>query len=357
MNQPTSATDGAAKIEVRSDPSTEWDAFVDRHPNASIYLKSGWSLLARDVFRHAAYFLEARDPSGELKGVLPIVQQKSVLLGNFATSVPFFNYGGALAELESVAQALMEEGAKLAQQRGCVYVEYRDAQQMPGSWNVRTDKVSMILELPSTFAELSKMLGSKLRSQAKRADREEPKVQIGSIELLDSFYAVFAQNMRDLGTPVYPKKFFAAILERFPRNTTLVVITSRGVPAAAAFLVIANGRAEIPWASCRADMKPLGFNMKLYWEVLQHVCGLKCASFDFGRSTINAGTYNFKKQWGAQPVQLYWHRWERSPKPIVAAGEDESERGLMHYATQIWRRLPLSIANTVGPWVSPNLPW
>jgi FemAB-related protein (PEP-CTERM system-associated) len=314
-------------------------------------------LLAREVFRHAAFFLEARDGSGALKGILPIVQQKSLLLGNFATSVPFFNYGGALAEESAVAQALMEEGAKLAQQRGCAYIEYRDAQQMPGSWNVRTDKVSMILELPSTFAELSKRLGSKLRSQAKRADREEPNVQIGAMELLDSFYGVFAQNMRDLGTPVYPKKFFAAILRRFPDNTKLIVITSRGVPAAAAFLVIANGKAEIPWASCRADMKPLGFNMKLYWEVLQHVCELKCTSFDFGRSTINAGTYNFKKQWGAQPVQLYWHRWERSPKRHSQAQNDEEATGLMYYATQVWRRLPLPIANTVGPWVSPDLPW
>jgi serine/alanine adding enzyme len=357
MSEAASAIGIAAKIEVRSDPSSDWDVFVERHPNASIYLKSGWSLLARDVFRHAAYFLEARDGSGELKGVLPIVQQKSMLLGNFATSVPFFNYGGALADDQSAAQALMEEGARLAQQRGCSYIEYRDAQPRLGAWNVRSDKVSMILELPATFAELSKKLGSKLRSQAKRADREEPNVLIGSLELLDSFYEVFAHNMRDLGTPVYPKKFFAAILQRFANNTKLIVITSRGVPAAAAFLVIANGRAEIPWASCRADMKPLGFNMKLYWEVLQHVCDLKCSSFDFGRSTVNAGTYNFKKQWGAQPVQLYWHRWERSPRSKPEPGVDDDAKGMMYYATQVWRRLPLSIANTVGPWVSPNLPW
>ncbi|HEU4654413.1 MAG TPA: FemAB family XrtA/PEP-CTERM system-associated protein [Steroidobacteraceae bacterium] len=347
----------ALEITVRSEPGADWDSFVDRHPDASIYLKKGWSLLARDVFRHSAYFLEARDGSGALQGVLPIVQQKSLLLGNFATSVPFYNYGGALAESEAVALALMDKGVKLARDRGCSYLEYRDARQRPGTWTVRTDKVSMILDLPPTFAELSKNLGSKLRSQAKRADREEPSVKIGSTELLDSFYDVFAQNMRDLGTPVYPKKFFAAILERFRNHTTIVLITSRGVPAAAAFLVVANGRAEIPWASCRADMKPLGFNMKLYWEVLQHVCDLKCTSFDFGRSTINAGTYNFKKQWGAQPVQLYWHRWERSPRTGSQPRAEGEERGLMYYATQVWRRLPLPIANTVGPWFSPNLPW
>jgi len=155
---------------------------------------------------------------------------------------------------------------------------------------------------------------------------------------------------------VYPVRFFRSILERFADDTGLVIIDLKGEPAAGGFLVFDRDSTEIPWACCRGDAKPLGVNMKLYWEVLQHVCELKCTSFDFGRSTINAGTYNFKKQWGAQPLQLYWHRWERSPS-ARRAGDEESARGLMYYATQVWRRLPLPVANTLGPWVSPNLPW
>lgn len=340
-------------LSVDALPPTDWDAFVDAQAEASVYHRAGWSLLAREVFGHRAFFIHARDAQGALLGILPIVQQKS-LLGNFATSVAFFNYGGALSRDTGVAQALMNEARKAAQAAGCSYLELRDTQQRGCDWTVRTDKVSMMLELPGSFAKLSQQLGSKLRSQAKRAEREAASVHIGGIELLDDFYTVFASNMRDLGTPVYPGRFFAAILQRFPDYCRLVVIRHNERPAAAGFIVMYKGQAEIPWAACLADAKPLGFNMKLYWEVLAYVVGEGCHKFDFGRSTVNAGTYKFKAQWGAQPVQLYWHRWHRN---AAEGSAPASESSLKAHASAMWQRLPVGIANVLGPAISPYLPW
>jgi serine/alanine adding enzyme len=343
-------------LEVRDRPSEHWDEFVRARPTASVYLLSGWSALPRDVFGHQAYFIEARDAARNLVGVVPLVRQKSVLFGDALTSIPFFNYGGALADSQEVTGALMERARALAQELGCKQLEFRDAQPCPGEWRVRLDKVTLLLELPADFAALSKQLGAKLRSQAKRADRENPTVRVGGVELLDDFYSVFCRNMRDLGTPVYPRRFFAAILERFASQCVLVVIYRGSQPAAGGFLVIANGRAEIPWAACRDDAKPAGFNMKLYWEVLRVVTERGCRQFDFGRSTRDSGTFRFKTQWGAQPVQLYWHRW--APMKAAAAVESPAaESKLMQYATAVWKRLPLPLANTLGPMVSPTLPW
>jgi lipid II:glycine glycyltransferase (peptidoglycan interpeptide bridge formation enzyme) len=214
----------------------------------------------------------------------------------------------------------------------------------------------MVLSLPATMELLAKQLGSKLRSQVKRSSREAVQVRTGGLELLDGFYDVFSRNMRDLGTPVYPKRFFRAILQRFVQQTLLVVIEHQGVPGAAGFVVIDGPRAEIPWAACRSEMKPLGLNMRLYWEVLSAVIERRCSSFDFGRSTRDSGTYNFKKQWGAQPLQLHWHRWEAGP--AAANGEDVGGEGrARRYATAIWQRLPIGVANWLGPLVSPSLPW
>jgi hypothetical protein len=153
---------------------------------------------------------------------------------------------------------------------------------------------------------------------------------------------------------VYARRFFATILERFASQCLLVVIERGGEPGAAAFLIIDRARAEIPWAACREDMKPLGFNMKLYWEVLRAVVEKGCTSFDFGRSTVDAGTYRFKKQWGAEPMQLYWHRWERSASAQAESGSPGKGRQIV---TAAWRKLPLGVANTIGPWISPGLPW
>jgi serine/alanine adding enzyme len=349
-------TEVAPKPATSAQPSADWDAFVRARPAANLYQLSGWALLARDVFGHAAYFVECRDSAGALAGVLPLVRQKSVLFGNSLTSIPFFNYGGALADTPEVTQALMEHARSLAQSQGCRYLEFRDVGRQPGEWRVRTDKVTLVLDLPADFAALSKQLGAKLRSQAKRADRESPSVRVGGAELLNDFYSIFCRTMRDLGTPVYPRRFFAAILERFREECLLVVVDRAGQPAAAAFLVIANGRAEIPWAACRDDAKPAGFNMRLYWEVLRVVVERGCRQFDFGRSTADSGTYRFKLQWGAKPVQLHWHRWERgvtSNEPPQPAGEGR----VMRYATAVWKRLPLGVANALGPIVSPTLPW
>jgi serine/alanine adding enzyme len=337
-------------LSVTSAPSRDWDEFVDGFTDRSIYLRSGWTSLAREVFRHRTYYIEARDDRGALTGVLPIVQQKG-LLGNFATSIAFFNYGGALAISSEVTKALMARAQHLAQELGCSYIELRDVDVKDPTWRVRSDKVTMVLELPETEEALSKKLGSKLRSQIKRADREAVTVKHGGVELVPAFYSVFAQNMRDLGTPVYPRRFFEAAARKFPDNVVIVTIESHGVPSAAGFLVFDRQRAEIPWAACLAEAKPLGMNMKLYWEVLRLSLSRGCTSFDFGRSTVDSGTYKFKKQWGAQPVQLHWHRWEKS-----AQADDQSGR-MMEFATALWRRLPLRVANVLGPLVSPSLPW
>lgn len=345
------------QLAVLQEPPADWDAFVAKRPGASIYLLSGWALLAREVFGHRVFFIEARSPTKSLEGVLPLVRQKSAVFGNFLTSMPFFNYGGALADTPQVTLALMHRARDLAKQLGCRYLEFRDAQPQPGEWRVRTDKVTLILDLPADFATLSKQLGAKLRSQVKRAERESPAVRVGAAELLDDFYEVFCRTMRDLGTPVYPKRFFAAILRRFPQQCLLVVVDRAGSPAAAAFLILsADGRAEIPWAACRDDAKPAGFNMKLYWEVLRSLVERGCRQFDFGRSSVDSGTYRFKLQWGARPHQLYWHRWERGATAADTAAP-AGDGGVIRHATAVWRRLPLAVANALGPIISPSLPW
>jgi FemAB-related protein (PEP-CTERM system-associated) len=346
----------AVSVTVRDAPGSDWDPFVTGAPDASLYQLSGWTELAREVFGHRTYFVEARDRTGALAGVLPVVQQRSLLLGNFATSVAFFNYGGPVTADPDIAQQVMLVASQEAATRGCRYLEFRDTQPRSGDWAMRTDKITLQLPLPASVEALSKGLGSKLRSQVKRAEREGVERRIGTRELVKDFYAVFAETMRDLGTPVYPRRFFEAILNRYESRCQLVVIDWQGKPAAAAFLVFWRDRAEVPWAACRAKAKPLGLNMKLYWELLSFAVDRGCTLFDFGRSTVDSGTYRFKRQWGAQPVPLRWYRWERHRDSEDGATGDEKGKAL-RLATAVWQRLPLGVANTLGPLISGALPW
>ena len=347
---------GERRITVLDRPSADWDALVGQTPQASLYHLSRWPEIGTEIFGHRALYVEARDVSGALVGILPVIQQKSWLLGNFATSLAFFNYGGPLAQDAETAERLMHCATEAARRLGCRYLEFRGIKARSGPWAQRTDKITLQLELPATFELLSKRLGAKLRSQVKRADREGVQCRTGGGDLLNDFYEVFAENMRDLGTPVYPKRFFEAILKRYASYCQLVVIDWQGEPAAAAFLTFWRDQAEVPWASCRASAKPLGLNMKLYWELLSLAVSRGCSVFDFGRSTIDSGTYRFKRQWGAEPKPLYWYRWERRPSG-QALEHGEGHGKAMQLATSLWQRLPLGLANALGPHISGALPW
>jgi FemAB-related protein (PEP-CTERM system-associated) len=178
-------------------------------------------------------------------------------------------------------------------------------------------------------------------------------VAAGHLELLPDFYRVFARNMRDLGTPVYASGFFRAILAGLGDAAELVVVYVGAEPAAAGFLVHHRDRTEIPWASSLREWNRIGVNMQLYWSVLKSAIGRGSRQFDFGRSTVDAGTYRFKAQWGAKPRPLYWHYWLQDGRPLPGLNPANPKYAL---AIRAWQRLPLWLANVVGPPIVRRLP-
>jgi FemAB-related protein (PEP-CTERM system-associated) len=206
--------------------------------------------------------------------------------------------------------------------------------------------------LPESAETLHRQLPSKLRSQIKRPLREGAACVSGGRELLDEFYRVFARNMRDLGTPVYPKRFFSAILEQFP-HARLLVVRLANAPVASGMVIGHRDTLEIPWASSLRSANALGVNMLLYWEALSCACAQGYRRFDFGRSTPDSGTYRFKRQWGAQPLQLYWHYWLRNRTEPPRLNPSNPRYRL---AVSAWQHLPLPLANVLGPLIVRYLP-
>lgn len=330
-----------------------WNDYVHRTPGAAAYHLYEWRGVVASVFGHESHYFAALDQDGRVRGVLPTVRLRSALFGDFLISMPYFNYGGIVAENAQTAGQLAQHAAQHARELGVSHLELRHSAPICSEWPVRTDKVAMYLRLPDCAEALSKQLGSKLRSQIKRPTREGATCVSGGAELLDEFYAVFARNMRDLGTPVYPRSFFAAILAAFASRTRVFVVHLKGAPVAAALVIGHRGRLEIPWASSLREANAVGVNMLLYWHVLEYACEQHFEVFDFGRSTLDAGTYRFKKQWGAQPHQLYWHYWIRGGgAPPVLNPSNPKYR----LAVAAWQRLPLALANRLGPLLVRNLP-
>lgn len=329
-----------------------WDAFVLTRPEASVYHLSGWRTVCQRSFSHACPYLLA-ECDGCVVGVLPLVQLKSRLFGHFMVSLPYFNYGGALGVNDSVRLALLNAASALAAREGCSHLELRNTTALP-DWPVRTDKVSMWLDLPPSSELLWQSIGSKVRAQVKKAQAVQWQFSFGGQELLDDFYRVFAIHMRDLGTPVYSKRFFANVLQHGPGNPVLVVgRTPEGEPVSVALLLRHGARMEVPWASTLRRAHGANANMALYWQMLTFACDQGCRQFDFGRSTQDAPTFRFKKQWGAVPVPLYWHYWLADGGQLPRLNPDNPKYRM---AIGAWKRMPVWLTRWLGPPIVKNLP-
>ncbi len=289
----------------------------------------------------------------KIVGILPLVQLKSLLFGNFIVSMPYFNYGGIVADSGEITDLLINAAQALRKQLGCSHIELRFDKEQSFDLPVSTDKITMLLDLPDDPDELWQALGSKLRAQVKRPIREGVEFLVGGDELLNDFYSVFSTNMRDLGTPVYSKQFFKEMLNTFGENTFVAVVKLNGEAVSAGFLIGNNGKLEIPWASTLRKVNRIGVNMFLYWNVLKAAIEKDFKVFDFGRSSKDAGTLKFKKQWGGFEKQLYWYYDLPAGEPLPGLNIKNKKFGA---AISVWKKLPVKVSNLIGPQIVKNLP-
>ena len=331
-----------------------WNAYVMNSEEASCYHLIGWKDVIEKTFRHKTYYLLSEDGHGKINGILPIVNLKSLLFGNYGVSLPFFNYGGVCANDNTIRDELLNEAANIARSHNMKHLELRHVQNSENGLPVKTSKVSMRLALPANPEILWKAFPSKLRSQVRRPTKEGMYSKLGSAEELNDFYSIFSVNMRDLGTPVYPKSFFQNILFTFADSTWIsTVYTKDHLPVASGFIIGFKKTLEIPWASSLRDYNKHSPNTLLYWSVLEFACNNGFKVFDFGRSTPDEGTYRFKEQWGAQPTQLYWHYWMRNGGPLPELNPHNPKYKL---AIKLWQKLPVSFTKLIGPSIVKNLP-
>lgn len=330
-----------------------WNRYVERSGEASPYHQAGWKNVIERSFGHHTYYLLSQDSQRTLVGILPLVQLKSLLFGNFMVSLPYLNYGGICADRPDVYHELLQEAIRIAHRQNAAHIELRETRSVHNGLAVKTSKVTMRLDLPDTADDLWKMFSHKLRSQIKRPQKAGITARIGRENELDAFYAVFSANMHRLGTPVYSKQFFMHILEEFPTSTWICSVYKDKIPVASGFLIGFKNTMEIPWASSLHRFNHHSPNMLLYWSALELACNKRFRVFDFGRSSPDEGTYRFKEQWGGKPSTLYWYYWTRNGRGLP---ELNPRNPKYKFAIKVWRKLPLSLTRLLGPSIVKKLP-
>lgn len=327
----------------------EWDRFVMACPAATFFHLSAWQGLMEEVFRHRTHFLLARR-AGRIEGVLPLARVKSLLFGDALVSLPFCVYGGAVGEPEAVA-ALETRADELGRELGVQHLELRHLTPHHMDWprqdlyvtfrkEILPDEEANMLAIPrKQRAMVRKGIKNGLLSQ------EDPDVE--------RFFALYSDNVLRHGTPALPKAFFRRLREAFGDQCRVLTVTDPAGKALSSVLSFYFRNEVLPYyAGDDLAARDLAANDFKYWELMRRACGEGCTLFDYGRSKVGTGPWSFKKNWGFEPVPLsYEYRlYKRDAIP-----QNNPMNPKYRAFIALWQRLPLAVANTLGPHIVRNL--
>lgn len=318
-----------------------------------------WLEVLRRGLGHEPFVLLSRD-RGSVAGYLPLSLVSTRVFGRFLVALPYVTHAGVVATEAGVAAALRDAAIDLAERLDVDHLEIRDSQPTNDARFsvVRTDKVRMTRPLPTDEAALWRDLTAKVRNQVRKGDRNGLRLRFGGAELLRDFYAVHCENMRDLGSPVHPRRLFAAMLDMPDRETEIAIVERDGRAAAAALLFHGvhggGGRAatSVPAASCRRAERATNANMWMYHRLMLRAQERGSTELDFGRSSAGSGAHRFKLQWGCRELPACWQYHVRRGDPGGLRADDD------RHARRIaaWKRLPVSLTRVLGPLIARGIP-
>jgi serine/alanine adding enzyme len=343
------------KISVLGQDTNRWQDYVRNASAASFYHSLEWRDIIEQTFGHRPYYLLA-ERGDKICGVLPLVEMRSWLFGHFLVSLPFFNYGGILADDPEVERELALAAVVSANRTGAAYIELRQSASLQGQlegWILRQHKAALVLRLEGNAKSHWDGLSSRLRGKVRKAEKNSAMFTSGGLESLQEFYHLYALNMRNLGTPVYSRALFANIFKHLGDRAHILMVRRRLHPAAAAVAIHHGSRIEMPWICQDYTETPFNVNEFLYWRAIEWACSRNVAELDFGRSTIDSGPYCFKQQWNPEVRVLSWYCWSAPGVPLPQLNPDNRKFAL---AIRGWKKLPLAIANRIGPFIVRNLP-
>ena len=315
-------------------------AFVRAHPDATPFHLPAWSRAAeRGCGQRARYLVAER--GGVIAGVLPLTEMRSPLFGNALVSAGFAVDGGVLGEEgEALVAAARAFGLPSIELRGGT---------APAGWVVdETTYLGFVRPIATDDEAELKAIPRKQRAEVRKALANDLEVVTGGAERAAEHYAVYAESVRNLGTPVFPRALFRTVLETM--DADVLTVRHNGRAVASVLSLYFDGTVYPYWGGGMAAARELRANDRMYFALMAHARAKGCTHFDFGRSKAGTGAAAFKKNWGFEGRPLAYARWSEG-----AAREVNPLNPKYALMVRTWRRLPLPVANLIGPWISRGL--
>lgn len=340
------------KLQIHAmceESSGEWDSFVESVPEATFFHRSGWKEIFEDEFGHEAYYLYATD-SEEIQGILPLVHMSSRIFGKGLISLPFCAYGGIVSKTQSATELLKRRACDLAEELKVDYLEMRNVQLSDPSWPTKDLYMTFRKKISDDNEKNMAAIPRKRRAMIRKGIKANLASEID--QDVDRFFDAYSQSVRSLGTPVFSKKYFRRLKKAFGRDCELLTIV-QGSKTIASVLNFYFRDQVLPYYGGGVDIsRSVAGNDFMYWEVMRRASDRGCRVFDFGRSKVGTGSYQFKCLWGFEPESLHYEYFLVNATDIPNVSPANPKYKLFIAA---WRRLPLSVTRILGPMVVRNL--
>jgi FemAB-related protein (PEP-CTERM system-associated) len=337
------------RIRPLGDEVAAWDAFVMSRPEATFFHLAAWRAVIGRAFRHKPYYVLA-EQDGAIVGVLPLVRVKTLLFGDTLISNPFCVYGGILAVDDAASRALADHAAWLRARMGSAAVElrYLDAPRegwLGEAWVAR----------PALYVTFRRAIVADEAANLKAIPRKQRAVVRKAIERglsasvdgdVDTLHAIFARSVRNLGTPVFAKRYFRILAEAFGSSMDILTVRDGGRPVASVMNFYFRDQVIPYYGGGTEAARRCGGNDFMYWEVMRRAAARGCRLFDFGRSKAGTGAFAFKKNFGFAPSPLHYRVCVKPGGAIPEVNPNNPKYRLMIKA---WKFLPLPVANRLGP--------
>ncbi|GAB4523676.1 MAG: FemAB family PEP-CTERM system-associated protein [Parvularculaceae bacterium] len=332
------------------DARREWDAFIEAHPDATFFHRAGWPHVIQSVYGHENVSIAAR-MGGRIVGVLPLTHVRSPLFGSALVSTAFTVGGGVIAETEEIADKLAESAALIGAERGVEYVELRSALRSFDGWRPKSDLYAgFVKDIPEDEDANLKMIPRKKRADLRKALKSG--LVADAHADVSEFYALYSESLRNLGTPVFPRKLIEALKRAFEDDMEISVIRAGAQPLAALVTFFFRDAALPYYGGASPAARNAHAYDYQYWALMRRAIARGASKFDFGRSKVDTGAYAYKKYWGFEPQPLtYQYHLIRAKSTPEINPLNPKYRAMV----AIWRRLPLAAANAIGPHIARQL--
>ncbi len=329
---------------------TRWDAFVAATPEATFCHRAGWERVIRRAFGHRTHFVFA-ERGGEITGVLPLTEIRSRVFGHSLVSNAFGVYGGPAAADEASRAALIAYASDLLDWTKAGHLEFRSIEARCPGWLVKEGLyVTFRREISSDHEKNLNAIPRKQRAVVRKGIANLLATRVGHDSR--TLHRVYAESVRNLGTPVFSRRYFALLCEEFGDDAEILVVEDEDTPIAAVLSFYFRDQVLPYYGGGTPAARHRAGNDIMYWEVMRRAADRGCRMFDFGRSKVDTGAYNFKKNWGFAPTPLNYEFKLRVGDTIPDVNPLNPKYHLM---IETWKRLPLPISNFIGPFIVRNL--